>query len=99
MPVDADEQTETHLKGIGCSPGQITGTARVLHGPEDFDQMQHGDVLVADITTPAWTPLFALAAGIVTNVGGTLSHGSISKWRPDSLSRISSQYGPAGRAI
>jgi pyruvate,water dikinase len=77
MPVDADEQTETHLIGIGCSPGQITGTARVLHGPEDFDQMQHGDVLVADITTPAWTPLFALAAGIVTNVGGPLSHGSI----------------------
>ena len=36
-----------------------------------------GDILVADITTPAWTPLFALAAGIVTNVGGPLSHGSI----------------------
>ncbi len=77
MPTSAEEQTETQLKGIGCSPGQVTGTARVLHGPDDFDQMQHGDVLVADITTPAWTPLFALAAGIVTNVGGPLSHGSI----------------------
>jgi phosphoenolpyruvate synthase/pyruvate phosphate dikinase len=39
--------------------------------------MQAGDILVADITTPAWTPLFAMAAGIVTNVGGPLSHGSI----------------------
>ncbi|MGC9356943.1 MAG: PEP/pyruvate-binding domain-containing protein, partial [Anaerolineae bacterium] len=77
MPVSAEEQTETQLKGLGCSPGQVTGTARVLHGPEDFDQMQHGDVLVADITTPAWTPLFAMASGIVTNVGGPLSHGSI----------------------
>jgi phosphoenolpyruvate synthase/pyruvate phosphate dikinase len=36
-----------------------------------------GEVLVADITTPAWTPLFALASAVVTNVGGPLSHGSI----------------------
>jgi phosphohistidine swiveling domain-containing protein len=77
MPVSADEQAETRLKGVGCSPGQVTATARVLHGPEDFDQMQPGDILVADITTPAWTPLFAMAAGIVTNIGGPLSHGSI----------------------
>jgi phosphohistidine swiveling domain-containing protein len=77
MPVSADEQTEARLKGVGCSPGQVTATARVLHGPEDFGQMQAGDILVADITTPAWTPLFAMAAGIVTNVGGPLSHGSI----------------------
>jgi pyruvate,water dikinase len=77
MPVSSEEHTDTVLKGVGCSPGQVTARARVLHGPEDFDQMQHGDVLVADITTPAWTPLFALASGIVTNVGGPLSHGSI----------------------
>ncbi|MBC7250311.1 MAG: phosphoenolpyruvate synthase [Anaerolineae bacterium] len=77
MPVSAEEQAETQLKGIGCSPGRVTGLARVLHGPEDFDQMQAGDILVADITTPAWTPLFAIASGIVTNIGGPLSHGSI----------------------
>jgi phosphohistidine swiveling domain-containing protein len=77
LPVSIDEQTDTLLKGVACSPGQVTATARVLHGPEDFDQMEPGDVLVADITTPAWTPLFAMAAGIVTNVGGPLSHGSI----------------------
>jgi phosphohistidine swiveling domain-containing protein len=77
LPVSADEQTDTLLKGVACSPGRVTGTARVLHGHEDFDQMQPGDILVADITTPAWTPLFAMAAGIVTNVGGPLSHGSI----------------------
>ena len=77
MPVSSDEHTDTVLKGVGCSPGQVTATARVLHGPEDFDQMLAGDILVADITTPAWTPLFAMAAGIVTNVGGPLSHGSI----------------------
>jgi len=77
LPTGAEEQVGDTLTGVGCSPGQVTGTARVLHGPEDFDQMEPGDILVADITTPAWTPLFALASGIVTNVGGPLSHGSI----------------------
>ena len=65
------------LKGVACSPGRVTAVARVLHGPEEFDQMRPGDILVAGITTPAWTPLFALASGIVTDVGGPLSHGSI----------------------
>ena len=39
--------------------------------------MKQSEVLVAAITTPAWTPLFALASGIVTDVGGPLSHSSI----------------------
>jgi len=39
--------------------------------------MKSGDVLVAPLTTPAWTPLFARAAAVVTDVGGPLSHGSI----------------------
>jgi pyruvate,water dikinase len=65
------------LKGVAASPGRVTAPARVLVGPEDFDQMRAGDVLVAAITTPAWTPLFARAAAVVTDVGGPLSHGSI----------------------
>ena len=65
------------LKGVAASAGRVTGTARVLHGPQDFDQMQAGDILVAKITTPAWTPLFAMASGVVTDIGGPLSHGSI----------------------
>jgi pyruvate,water dikinase len=77
MPVSADEQAAGALKGVAASPGQVTATARVLHGPEDFSHMQPGEILVAEITTPAWTPLFAMAAGIVTDIGGPLSHGSI----------------------
>ena len=65
------------LKGIAASPGSVTAPARVLNGPEDFSQMQTGDVLVAALTTPAWTPLFARAAAVVTDIGGPLSHGSI----------------------
>jgi phosphohistidine swiveling domain-containing protein len=77
MPVDADEQVGDVLNGVAASPGRATGIARVLRGPADFGQMQAGDILVAEITTPAWTPLFAMAGGIVTDVGGPLSHGSI----------------------
>ncbi|MEJ2709514.1 MAG: PEP/pyruvate-binding domain-containing protein [Anaerolineales bacterium] len=65
------------IHGVGASPGQVTAPARVLHGPQDFDEMRPGDVLVASITTPAWTPLFAMASAIVTDIGGPLSHGSI----------------------
>ena len=39
--------------------------------------MKPGEVLVAGITTPAWTPLFAVASAVVTDIGGPLSHGSI----------------------
>jgi pyruvate,water dikinase len=77
MPVDAEEQSADALKGVAASPGTVRATARVLLGPEDFGQMQPGDILVAEITTPAWTPLFAMAAGVVTDIGGPLSHGSI----------------------
>jgi len=65
------------IKGVAASPGQASGVARVLHGPEDFRQMKPGDVLVAPITTPAWTPLFGMASAVVTDIGGPLSHGSI----------------------
>lgn len=76
-PARTDSQVGEVLKGVGASPGRVAGTARVLRGAEDFGQMQPGDILVAAITTPAWTPLFAMAAAIVTDVGGPFSHGSI----------------------
>lgn len=65
------------LSGTVGSGGVVTARARVLSGPEDFAAFQPGEVLVAAITTPAYTPLFAMAAGVVTDVGGVLSHGSI----------------------
>ncbi len=65
------------LKGLAASAGSVTGTARVLFGPDDFSRMKAGDILVAVTTTPAWTPLFTLASAIVTDIGGPLSHSSI----------------------
>jgi pyruvate,water dikinase len=68
---------KTILKGVGTSGGIITAPARVLFGPEDFEAMKPGEVLVAVTTTPAWTPLFAMASAVVTDIGGPLSHSSI----------------------
>lgn len=65
------------LKGFGASPGKITAPACVLFGPQDFYRMTPGKVLVAVTTTPAWTPLFAMASAVVTDIGGPLSHSSI----------------------
>ena len=68
---------ENIVKGVAASPGIVSESACVIYGPEDFSRMTAGGVLVAPLTTPAWTPLFARAGGIVTDVGGPLSHGSI----------------------
>ncbi|MGZ4662756.1 MAG: PEP-utilizing enzyme, partial [Arthrobacter sp.] len=77
MPARSQEQSGETIKGVGASPGRVSAAACVLAGQEDFDSMQPGAVLVARITTPAWTPLFAMASAVVTDVGGPLSHGSI----------------------
>ncbi|MGC9997592.1 MAG: PEP/pyruvate-binding domain-containing protein [Terriglobia bacterium] len=77
MPAHTGQAAGAMIKGIGASPGRVSGIARVIHGPDEFHEMHPGDILVAKITTPAWTALFALASGVVTDVGGPLSHSSI----------------------
>lgn len=77
MPARTNQAAGNSIRGVGASPGRVSGVARVIHGSAEFHQMRPGDILVAKITTPAWTPLFALAAGVVTDVGGPLSHSSI----------------------
>ena len=72
-----EDQHGDILKGSGASAGKVRARACVMRGPEDFSRMQPGDVIVAVITTPAWTPLFARAAAVVTDIGGPLSHSSI----------------------
>ncbi|KRE71620.1 PEP/pyruvate-binding domain-containing protein [Arthrobacter sp. Soil762] len=77
MPAGSQHQLGDIIKGTGASAGRVSAPARVLRGPQDFALMEPGEVLVARITTPAWTSLFAMASAVVTDVGGPLSHSSI----------------------
>jgi pyruvate,water dikinase len=72
----SSENTD-QLRGIAGSPGIVTGVVRIIRGPHDFDKLQRGEILVAPLTNPVWTPLFAIAGGVITQVGGILSHGAI----------------------
>ena len=65
------------VTGSPASGGIATGTVRVVHGPDEFDTLQPGEVLVAPLTAPAWTPLFTRAVAVVTDVGSPASHASI----------------------
>jgi pyruvate,water dikinase len=65
------------LKGLGVSPGVVTGPARVILRADTGAQILPGEILVAPFTDPGWTPHFLQAAAIVMDLGGLLSHGSI----------------------
>ncbi|RJL22957.1 PEP/pyruvate-binding domain-containing protein [Bailinhaonella thermotolerans] len=65
------------LSGTPGSHGTATGAARIVRGPRDFGRVRPGDILVCPFTDPAWTPLLRIAAGVVTETGGVLSHAAI----------------------
>ena len=65
------------IQGVGGCPGTARGTARVVLDPSDPSQLGPGDVLVAPITDPSWTPLFLPAVAVVVEVGSAFSHAAI----------------------
>jgi phosphohistidine swiveling domain-containing protein len=65
------------LVGEPASPGRATGAVRIVRGPEDFRSFRDGEVLVARLTAPAWTPLFGRAAAVVTDGGTLAAHASL----------------------
>ena len=68
---------EGAIIGHPASTGRATGPVRIVHGPQDFAAFTDGDVLVAKTTAPAWTPLFARAAAVVTDSGSVAAHASL----------------------
>jgi phosphohistidine swiveling domain-containing protein len=60
--------------GHAGSPGVVRGRACLIRSLAEADRLQYGDVLVTETTLPSWTPLFATAAAVVTDMGGILSH-------------------------
>ena len=65
------------LRGFSGCPGVVRGRVRVLHRAEDMKLFEPGEVLVVHATDVGWTPLFLLAAAVVTELGGVLSHAAI----------------------
>lgn len=74
-PVPVPETT-TVMTGVAVSPGIARGPARVIERA-GTEQVRPGEILVAPFTDPGWTPYFIPAAGLVADMGGLLSHGSI----------------------
>ncbi|MGQ9009817.1 phosphoenolpyruvate synthase [Bacillus stercoris] len=64
------------IAGLPVSSGVIEGRARVILNMEDAD-LEDGDILVTSFTDPSWTPLFVSIKGLVTEVGGLMTHGAV----------------------
>ncbi|MGA9401104.1 PEP/pyruvate-binding domain-containing protein [Haladaptatus sp.] len=73
---DRETVSEGTLVGTGVSSGVVEGAARVIRDPKAAT-VEHGEILVAPSTDPGWTPLFLNAAGLVSEVGGAVSHGAL----------------------
>jgi pyruvate,water dikinase len=69
--------TSTTITGFAGAAGRVEGLVRVLEAPEQGDQLEPGEVLVAVTTNVGWTPIFPRAAAVVTDVGAPLSHAAI----------------------
>jgi pyruvate,water dikinase len=65
------------LVGLPISPGQVRGTVLVLRHPDEFERVADDIILVTSSTDPAWLPLLHLASGLIVEMGGLLSHGSV----------------------
>jgi rifampicin phosphotransferase len=71
-----DDLPSGALAGLAVSTGTIEGRARVITDIADAD-LEPGDILVTAYTDPSWTPLFVTIAGLVTEVGGMMTHGAV----------------------
>jgi phosphohistidine swiveling domain-containing protein len=65
------------VTGLGASAGVVEGVARVVRTVDEFDDVRDGDILVCQMTNPAWVVLFTKIAGLVTDTGGTTSHPAV----------------------
>lgn len=79
MEADAVAHDHDHgqVEGIAAAPGRYAGPARLVRGPDEFDRIRAGDVLVCPMTSPVWSVLFASIGALVTDAGGILSHPAI----------------------
>jgi pyruvate,water dikinase len=75
--VPKDGRLADSLKGLPVSAGYVEGPVRLVNSPEDAVRVTNGDIIVSSVIDPGLTPLFGVAAGVVVEMGGMLSHGAI----------------------
>ncbi|MGI9647329.1 MAG: PEP-utilizing enzyme, partial [Acidimicrobiia bacterium] len=68
---------EDQVEGLAASAGVIEGVARLVLSSEQFDQVEKGEILVCQMTNPAWVTLFTRISGLVTDAGGAASHPAV----------------------
>lgn len=71
------EARSGRFEATPASPGTVEGLARIVRSVDELESVESGDVIVATATDPTWTSYLSLAAGLVLEVGGLLSHGAI----------------------
>ena len=75
--LDGDGAAAGTLTGFAGSPGVAEGTARVVITVDELDRLQDGEILVAPVTSPSWTPVFRRIRAAVSDIGGVMSHAAI----------------------
>jgi len=73
----SDGGADGELTGMAASPGIVEGIARIVFDPEDVNDLEQGEILVAPITAPSWAPVFPRIQACVTDIGGMMSHAAI----------------------
>lgn len=76
-PAEVTQDSDIELKGTPVSGGVVRGPARVIRSLAEAAELCAGEILVVPHTDVGWTPCFSLAAGLATEIGGTLSHGAV----------------------
>jgi pyruvate,water dikinase len=75
--IDGNLATTSRVTGTAVSQGVIKATARVVMHLKDAHQIQSGDILITYATDIGWSPYFPLLSGVVTELGGLISHGAV----------------------
>jgi pyruvate,water dikinase len=76
LPVEPSSDPDV-ITGVAASPGSVRGNVKVVRSLNEASKLQHGDIMVCEMTVPTWVPLFATVKAVVADSGGILSHCAI----------------------
>jgi len=76
-PSAPSDDADVLVTGVPAAAGTAEGSVRVIRSHTDLHLLQPGEVLVCQVTSPAWAPLFSLASAVIADGGGVLSHAAI----------------------